>query len=298
MRVLLTGATGFIGSQILPLLQSAGHEVVGLARSEKSAQALLAAGALVHRGTLEAPESLLEAALGVDAIIHTAFDHDFSHFVANCEKDSRVIHALGSALKGSSRPFIITSGTGMGDAQDGRPALESVFNANNPNPRVASELAGNALLAQGVDVRVVRLPQVHDTTRQGLISPYIEISAAQGTVAVVGDGLNRWPAAHVSDVAKLYLLVLEKGEKGGRYHAVAEPAIRAIDIARTVSQKLGLPQSMLSVEEAAAHFGWFALFADKDLQASGRWTQEKLGWEPCGPGLIDDLLNMDYSHLR
>ena len=295
MRVFLTGATGFIGSRIVPDLLAAGHQVLGLTRSDAGAQALAAAGAQAHRGDLKDLDSLRAGAARADAVIHTAFDHDFTNFVANCEKDRRVIEALGATLKGSNRPLIITSGTGIGDAGHGQPATEDVFNANCPNPRVASELAGNAVLDAGIDVRVVRLPQVHDTVKQGFVSPFIAISRERGVAAYVGDGANRWPAAHVLDVAKLYGLVLDKGHRGARYHAVAEEGISAREIAEVVGAGLGVPVVSLSAEEAQEHFGWFAMFAGLDLRASGAWTRKQLAWEPTGPRLITDLQRMDYS---
>ena len=295
MRVFLTGATGFIGSRIVPELLAAGHQVLGLTRSDAGAQSLAVAGAEAHRGDLEDLDSLRAGAARADAVIHTAFDHDFTNFVANCEKDRRVIEALGTTLKGSDRPLIITSGTGMGDAGLGQPATEDVFNANNPNPRVASELEGNAMLEAGIDVRVMRLPQVHDRVKQGLVSPYIMTSREKGVAAYVGDGTNRWPAAHVLDVAKLYGLVIDKGHRGARYHAVAEEGISARKIAEVVGAGLRVPVVSLSAEEAQKHFGWFAMFAGLDLRASGAWTREQLGWEPTGPGLIADLQRMDYS---
>src|ERR1700761_3177086 len=176
MRVFVTGATGFIGSRIVPELINAGHQVLGSTRSDAGAQALAAAGAEVHRGTLEDPESLGRGAAGCDGVIHTAFDHDFSNFVANCEKDRRVIEALGAALAGSERPLVITSGTGIGSPGQGQLATEDVFNTNHPNPRIASEVTGAALLASGINVSVVRLPQVHDPVRQGLITPAVAIA--------------------------------------------------------------------------------------------------------------------------
>ncbi|TCW16234.1 nucleoside-diphosphate-sugar epimerase [Raoultella sp. BIGb0138] len=295
MRIFLTGATGFIGSRILSELRAAGHQVTGLARSDASALALQAAGAEVQRGTLEAPDSLLAAVEASDAVIHTAFDHDFSRFVANCDKDRRVILAIGEALKGSRRPLLITSGTAMGDTGNGQPASERHFNSAHPNPRAASELAGNQLLEAGVDVRVVRLPQVHGTTRQGLLSYYIEHAAEKGIVAVVGDGSNCWSAAHVSDVAELYRRVLELGETGMRYHAVDEEAIASLRIAEVVAEKLHLPLQSLTSEEAAVHFGWFAAFAGMDLRATSAWTRQQLGWQPTGPQLLDDLRNGHYK---
>ena len=295
MRVFLTGATGFIGSRIVPELIAAGHHVIGMTRSDAGAHALSAAGAEAHRATLEDLESIRAGAAKADAVIHTAFDHDFSQFVANCDKDRRVIEALGSVLKGSDRPLLITSGTGMGAVNHSGMAKEDVFNANNPNPRAASEIAGNVLLDAGVNVSVVRLPQVHDPVRQGLVSPYIDIARAKGKVAFVGEGRNRWPAAHVLDVAKLYQLALDKGTAGARYHAVAEEGIAARDIAEVVGAGLQLPVVSLSPEEAKEHFGWLAMFIGMDLPASSAWTREVLGWHPTGPGLIADLNQMDYA---
>jgi nucleoside-diphosphate-sugar epimerase len=295
MLVFLTGATGFIGSRIVPELLAAGHQVLGLTRSDRGAQSLEAAGARVHRGTLEDLDSLSDGAAQADAVIHTAFDHDFSNFAANCEKDRRVIEAMGSVLRGSDRPLIITSGTGMGDPGNGRPATEDVFNTDHPNPRIASELAGNAMLDAGVNVSVVRLPQVHDTVRQGLITPFVEISRERGVAAYVGDGGNRWPAAHVLDVAKLYRLALDKGRAGERYHAVAEEGIPVREIAEVVGGGLGVPIRSITSEEAPQHFGWLGVFVGMDLLASGTSTRERLGWRPTGPGLIEDLKRMEYS---
>jgi len=295
MRVFLTGATGFIGSRIVPELLAAGHQVIGMTRSDAGERWLATAGAEVHRATLEDLDSIRAGAARADAVIHTAFDHDFANFVANCEKDKRVIDALGSVLKGSRRPLVITSGTGMGAINHSGMATEDVFNANNPNPRAASEIAGNALLEAGVNVSVVRLPQVHDPVKQGLISPYVDLSRAKGKVAYLGDGKNRWPAAHVLDVATLYRLALEKGEAGARYNAVDEEGIAVRDIAEVVGAGLQLPVVSLSQEEAAEHFGWLGMFVGMDLPASSTWTREHLGWHPTGPGLIEDLKRMDYS---
>jgi nucleoside-diphosphate-sugar epimerase len=294
MRVFVTGATGFIGSALVPELINAGHQVLGLTRSDAGAQSLIAAGAEVHRGTLEEPESLSRGAAEADGVIHCAFDHDFSNFVANCEKDRRVIEALGAALAGSNRPLIITSGTGMGSAAHGQPATEDVFNTDHPNPRIASELAGAAVLASGVNLSVVRLPQVHDTVKQGLITPLIAVTREKGLSAYVGDGSNRWPAAHVSDVARLYRLALEKREAGARYNAVDEEGVSARDLAEVIGRGLKVPVVSLSPEEAPAHFGWLAMFVGMDFPASSAWTRKVLGWHPTGPGLITDLENMQY----
>lgn len=295
MRVFLTGATGFIGSRVLKQLQAAGHQVVGLTRSDAGAEALRAVGADVQRGELGDLASLRAGAAAADAVIHTAFDHDFSRFAANCEQDAAVIGALGEVLKGSARPLLITSGVGMGEAAPGEPALETVFNPGHGNPRIASERAGNALLDAGVDVRVVRLPQVHDTHRQGLISYFIDMSRQQGVAAYVGEGANRWSAAHVDDVAVAYRLVLERGQAGERYNAVAEEGISARRIAEVVAAGLQVPLRSIGQEEAAAMFGWFALFAGMDLPASSALTRQRLGWEPVGPTLLQDLQAMDYG---
>ncbi|WP_158808062.1 SDR family oxidoreductase [Beijerinckia sp. L45] len=295
MRIFLTGATGFVGSAIVPELIEAGHQVLGLTRSDAGAAALVAAGAAVHRGTLEDPASLAAGAAEADGVIHCAFDHDFSNFVANCEKDRRAIEALGAALAKSDRPLVITSGLGLGIAGHGQPATEDVFNANHPNPRVASELAGAALLASGVNVSVVRLPQVHDTTRQGLITIFVAIAREKGVSAYQGDGLNRLSAAHVSDVARLYRLVVEKREPGARYHAVAEEGIAVKDIAAVLGRGLNVPVVSLTPEEAPGHFGWMSAFAGMDLSASSALTRAALNWHPTGPGLISDLEAMNYA---
>ena len=295
MRIFLTGATGFIGSHILPQLLAAGHQVLGLTRSDAGARALVQAGAEPHCGTLHDLDSLRAGAARADAVIHTAFDHDFSNFVANCEKDRRAITALGGPLAGSDRPLIITSGTGMGAAEPGQTATEVRFDARSPNPRVISEVTGAEMSAAGVKVVVMRLPQVHDTRKQGLITPLIEIARQKGVSAYVGDGGSRWPAAHVSDVARLYCLVVEQGRAGERFHAVAEEGVPVRDIAVAIGQGLGVPTVSLSVEQAAEHFGWMGMFAGMDSPASSAWTRERLGWRPEGPGLIADLQRMDYG---
>ena len=294
MRVFLTGSTGFIGSRVVPELLAAGHRVLGLTRSEEGARRLAAAGAEAHRGTLEDLGSLRAGAEGCDGVVHTAFDHDFSNFPANCEKDRRVIAALGGVLKGSDRPLVITSGTGLGSAGPGRPAVEAVFDESHPNPRIASEQAGQALLDAGINLSVVRLPQVHDPVKQGLITPLVEIARRKGWVAYVGEGLNRFPAAHVDDVARLYRLVLETAERGSRYNAVAEEGIAIRDIAAALGRGLDMPVRSIGPDEVQDYFGWMAIFADMDLWASGAWTQARLGWHPTGPGLLADLAAMKY----
>lgn len=294
MRIFLTGATGFIGSAIVPELLKSGHQVLGLTRSDAGAQSLIAAGAEVHRGNLEDLESLRSGAAKSDGVIHCAFDHNFSDFVAICEKDRRAIEALGAGLAGSDRPLVITSGTGTGNTVPGQPATEDVFNADHPFPRVASELAGVSVLQKGVNVSVVRLPQVHNTVKQGFITRLVDLTREKGVSAYIGDGRNRWSAAHVLDVARLYRLAVEKQEAGARYHAVAEEGVPVRDIAEVIGKGLKVPVVALSAEKAAAHFGWLAMFAGADLIASSAQTQERLGWHPTGPRLIDDLEQMRY----
>jgi nucleoside-diphosphate-sugar epimerase len=294
MRVFVTGSTGFIGSRVVNELIAAGHQVLGMTRSDAGAAALTAAGAQVHHGTLEDLSSLRRGAAEADAVIHLAFIHDFSRFAENCATDRRAIEAIGAELAGSGRQLIVTSGT-AGLVAPGQLAREDdVLPADSPLPRV-SEQAALALLDQGVRAAVVRLPQVHDTVRQGLISYAIALAREKGVSAYVADGNNRWAAAHVSDVARLYRLALEKNEAGARYHAVAEEGVRMRDVAEVIGRGLRLPVLSLSAEEAAAHFGWLAMFAGHDLTASSAITRQKLGWQPSGPGLIADLEHMNYA---
>lgn len=300
MRVFVTGATGFIGSAIIPELIKAGHQVLGMARSDAGARSLVAAGAEVHRGSLEDVESLRSGAAESEGVIHCAFDHsafgqDFSKFIEVCEKDKRAIEALGDALVGSDRPLVITSGTGMGNSTPGQPATEDHFDPNHPNPRRGSETAAAAVAARGVNVSVMRLPQVHNTVKQGLVTYAVQLAREKGVSAYIGEGLNRWPAGHVLDVAHLYRLALEKAEAGSRYHAAAEEGISMREIAEVIGKGLNVPVVSLSPDAAQSHFGWLALFAGFDMPASSAQTRQKLGWSPTGPTLLTDLANMRYS---
>ncbi|WP_026783079.1 SDR family oxidoreductase [Pleomorphomonas koreensis] len=294
MRVFVTGATGNIGSHVVGELIAAGHQVLGLCRSPDKEAALSAAGAEVLRGSIADPEVLKQGARQSDGVIHLAFNHDFSRFVQNCEDDRAVIAALGEALSGTEKPLVITSGTPIANTVAGEPARE-----NNPilgadrHPRAASEEAAAAAAAAGVNVSVVRLPQVHDTMSQGLVTPAIAMFRKNGFCAYVGDGLNRWPAAHITDVARLYRLAVERAEPGAKYHAVAEEGVPMRDIAGAVGRRLGLPVRSLAAEEAAAFFGWLAMFAGHDMPASSALTRQTLGWQPTGPGLLDDLARLD-----
>lgn len=288
MRVFVTGATGFVGSVVVQDLINAGYQVLGLSRSDAGAKFLLAAGAEVHRGDLEDLESLRSGAAMSDGVIHTAFIHDFSKFKENCEIDRVAIEVLGSALAGSDRPLIVTSGTGL--LTPGRLATEDTeAPSNSPMPRV-SEHAALAMASQGVRTSVVRLPQVHDRDKQGLVTYLIALAREKGVSAYVGDGLNRWPAVHRLDAAPLYRLVLEKGAAGARYHAVAEEGVPVREIAEAIGRGLKIPVVAKSPEEAAAHFGWLAHFAAMDAPASSALTQQRLGWHPTQKtGLIADL---------
>lgn len=290
MRVFVTGATGFIGSAVVNDLIQAGHQVLGLSRSDAGAADLAAAGAEVHRGSIEDLDSLRRGAERCEGVIHLAFNHDFSRFAQNCEDDRRVIEAIGRVLKGSDRPFLITSGTLMGSAAPGQPLTEEDSPPSaQAVPRAASELAAARLAAEDVRIAVVRLRQVHDPERQGLISYAILIAREKGAFAYIGDGSNRWAAAPRSDVARLYRLALEKAERGARYHAVAEEGVSLRDIAETVARRLKMPAVSIAPEDAPAHFGWLAAFVGRDGVASSAITRRKLGWDPTGPGLLSDL---------
>jgi len=290
MRIFVTGATGFIGSAVVRELIAAGHQVLGLCRSPDKAAALAGAGAEVHRGSIEDPDSLRSGAAQADGVIHLAFNHDFSKFQANCEDDRRVIEVLGSALAGSKRPLIVTSGTAIANTAPGQLAREdNEVIGSDANPRAASEEAAASVAARGVNTSVVRLPQVHDTVRQGLITWTIAIAREKGVCAYIGDGSHRWPAAHQLDVARLYRLAIEKAQPGARYHAVAEEGVPLKDISEAIGRRLRIAVKSIAPEEAPAHFGWLARFVAHDMPASSALTRRQLGWLPTGRGLIADL---------
>jgi nucleoside-diphosphate-sugar epimerase len=292
MRVFVTGATGFIGTAVVRELIDAGHQVLGLARSDAAAKSLVAAGAEVHRGSLEDLASLRSGAAAADGAIHTAFIHDFSNYGPAAEADRRAIETLGSALAGSDRPLIITSGTLLAQRQG---SLATEEDEPNPSFPRKSEEAALALTARGVRASVLRLPpSVHGEGDHGFVPTLIGIAREKGISAYVGDGLNRWSAVHRLDAAHLYRLVLEKRSAGARYHGVADEGVPTREIAEAIGRHLNLRVVSKSREEAADHFGWIALFFGMDGPASSAQTQERLGWRPVQRGLIADLNAAHY----
>jgi nucleoside-diphosphate-sugar epimerase len=291
MRVFVTGATGFIGSAVVRELIDAGHQVLGLARSDAAAKSLVAVGGDVHRGSLEDLESLRSGAAAVDGVIHTAFIHDFSNYGPAAEADRRAIDTLGDALAGSERRLIVTSGTLLAQRQG---SLATEEDAHNPNFPRKSEEAALALAARGVRASVLRLPpSVHGNGDHGFVPRLISIAREKGVSAFIGDGLNRWPAVHRFDAAHLYRLVLEKGSAGATYHGVADEGVPTREIAEAIARGLNVPVVDKSSEEAADHFGWIARFFGIDAPASSALTQERLGWRPTQVGLVADL-NADH----
>jgi nucleoside-diphosphate-sugar epimerase len=288
MRVFVTGATGFIGSALVPELIEAGHTVLGLTRTQKGAESLARSGAEVHHGSLEDIESLKSGAAQADAVIHLAFNHDFSKIQANCEQDKQAIEAMSEVLAASGGPIIGTAGVLVDNPLAGQP-----FDEDDPKPvmrwpRVSEEatLAANQKGARGI---VMRLSQIHDTRRQGLVSWLINIAIQKKVAAYVGEGSNRWAAAHLSDTARLYRLALEKGSAGSKWHAVGEQGVASKDIAEALGKRLNLPVVSISPQEAPAHFGFLSAFMMLDSPTSNTKTRERLGWEPTGPSLIEDL---------
>jgi nucleoside-diphosphate-sugar epimerase len=286
MRIFVTGATGFIGSAIVSELIGAGHRVLGLARSDAAASSLTGAGADVQRGSLEDLESLRKGASAADAVIHAGFIHDFANYAAAAETDRRAIETIGTVLAGSDRPFIVTSGTAL--TAPGRVATEMDV-ANSNFPRKSEEAAASAA-AGGARVSVLRLPpSVHGVGDHGFVPLLIRLAREKGVSAYVGQGLNRWPAVHRLDAARLYRLALEKSPRAPRYHAVADGGVPFREIAQVIGRRLNIPVVSKSPEEASDHFGWFAHFAGLDCPASSAQTQEELGWRPTQVSLIPDI---------
>ena len=279
MRVFLTGASGFIGQAVIAELKGAGHEVVGLARNDDNVARLAAVGVAAHRGDFADPASLAAGAATCEATIHCAFIHDFSRYAENIAIDRRAVEAMLAALEGSAKPFVLTSGTLMADG----PGEVTEAHAASGEGRGATEHLVEAWPRRGGRGMIVRLPQVHDEEKQGFVSLAVQVALAKGVSAYVGDGANRWAAAHVGDVARLYRLALENGQAGARYHAVGESGVPMCDIAEAIDRRFGLPVVSIPAAEAPAHFGFLGGFAVRDAPTSNRLTRERLAWTPVAP---------------
>ncbi len=295
MRVFVTGATGFIGTELVKNLTAEGHQVRGLTRSDGGVEQLKAMGVEVHRGDLQDLDSLRSGAAGMDAVVNLAFNHDFSKFAQNAEDEIQAIAALGSVLE-PGKLLVVTSGIGITSGAPGHVRKETDPPTDSPTMPRRPEQAAQAVAAKGVHVAIVRLPQVHDTRKQGLVTRVIQIAREKGVSAYVGDGANRWAAGPLKDVAHLYRLAVEKTGSGvTTYHAVQEEGVLLRDIAETIGKGLKVPLLSIPAEQAGGHFGmFFGHAAMRDMPASSEWTRKTLGWEPAGPGLIEDLTNMQY----
>lgn len=295
MRVFVTGATGFIGTAIVQELIGAGHQVLGLARSDASAQKLTDAGAQVHQGDLEDLDSLRSGVALAEGVIHAGFIHDFTRFEQVCRIDQIAIETIGEVLAGSDRPFIVTSGTAL--VSPGKLATEDIIPPFNPAWPRASEQAADKVAALGVRAAVIRLsPSVHgEDDKHGFIPILVNIAREKGVSAYLGEGLNRWNAVNRLDAAHLYRLALENAAPGLRFHACAEEAISVKTIAEAIGNQLNIPSVSLSQEKANEHFGWFSAMAAIDCPASSDWTQQKLNWHPTHAALIADIQNGIYT---
>lgn len=290
MRIFVTGASGFVGSAIVDELLKHGHQVLGLARSEASAEKIKKAGAEAYHGDINNQASMAEAAAGCDAVIHTAFNHDFSRYKDNCEDDRKVIEGFGEALAGTGKPLIVTSGVGL--LSLGRLITEDDAPApSNVTPRAASEEAAYAARAKGTKAYIVRLPPTtHGAGDHGFVPMIIDSARKSGISAYIGEGLNQWPACHRHDAAVLYRLIAEQQPGQVVYHAVAEEGIPFKDIATAIGKGLNLPVASKSGEDAQANFGWFTHFVSLGCQSSSAKTKATLGWQTTQPTLLEELV--------
>ena len=290
MRVFVTGASGFVGSAIVKELLEAGHHVLGLVRSDKGAEQLAATDAEVLRGDVNDKDIIRQGAIACEAVIHTAFNHDFSQFKANCEADRKVIETFGEALSGTSKPLVITSGVGLLNYGRLVNEMDTAPVGSDVIPRVASEEAAKAASAKGVNVYIVRLPpSVHGAGDHGFVPIVIGMAREKGESVYVGEGDNQWPAVHRSDAAAVYRLIVERQPSLRTLHAVAETGVPFREIAQAIGKGLNLPVVSKSGDEVATHFGWFAHFAAINCPSSSEQTREALGWKPHAPGLIEDM---------
>jgi nucleoside-diphosphate-sugar epimerase len=297
MRVFVTGASGWIGSAVVPELLGAGHKVLGLARSDAAADSVAALGADVHRGGLDDPESLRAGAAAAEGVVHLAYHHDFSQIAEAAATDLRAVEALGAALEGTERPLVVASGT-LGLAS-GRVGTERDRPDPSAHPRIAGARATLALAERGVRSSVVRFaPTVHGAGDHGFVAALVAIAREKGVSGYVGDGANRWPAVHRRDAARLVRLAVDHAPPGSVLHAVAEEGVPTRTIAEAIGRGLGVPAVSVPAERAAEHFGWLGRFFAADCPASNELTRELLGWRPTGPGLVADLAEGHYLRTQ